>query len=114
MLGAVYGGRVAAEQSVREFQEWNDIEKEDSPEDSADEYEAPVSRGFHEHLGEILVEGMGIVRSEKGLQHALTLVGDMEENAENKRELARLRLAENMIVAALRRTESLGAHYRED
>ena len=114
MLGAVYGGRVAAEQSVREFQEWNDIEKEDSPEDSADEYEAPVSRGFHERLGEILVEGMGIVRSEKGLQHALTLVGDMEENAENKRELARLRLAENMIVAALRRTESLGAHYRED
>ena len=87
---------------------------------------------FHRRLGEILDEGCGVSRSEAGLRAALEQVrqlgadfwADVRVGGRGDRlnqELERagrvadfLELAELMVVDALDRTESCGAHFREE
>ena len=87
---------------------------------------------FHRRLGEILYSGCGVSRSEAGLRRALEEVGALREEfwadvtvvggpARLNQELEKalrvadfLELAEVMILDALDRRESAGAHFREE
>ncbi|MCG6567023.1 fumarate reductase/succinate dehydrogenase flavoprotein subunit [Tessaracoccus sp. ZS01] len=87
---------------------------------------------FHRRLGEILYRGCGVSRSEQGLRAALDEVRALREEfwrdvrvagpADRlNQELERaarvadfLELAELMVLDALDRTESCGAHFREE
>ncbi len=87
---------------------------------------------FHRRLGEILHDGCGVSRSEEGLRAALEQVralgaefwadvkvagpGDrLNQELERAGRVADfLELAELMVLDALDRTESCGAHFREE
>ncbi len=87
---------------------------------------------FHRRLGDILYEGCGVSRSEAGLTAALDQVRSLADEMRRdlrvvgpanrlNQELERahrvadfLELAELMVVDALDRTESCGAHFREE
>ena len=87
---------------------------------------------FHRRLGEVLYAGCGVSRSETGLLHALEEVRALREEfwadvtvvggqARLNQELEKalrvadfLELAEVMILDALDRRESAGAHFREE
>lgn len=87
---------------------------------------------FHRRLGEILYAGCGVSRSEAGLNQALQEVWDLRvefwskvrvggSGAQLNQELERawrvadfLELAELMVLDALDREESCGAHFREE
>ena len=108
MLGALYGGRRAAETLLQG-------ELPDAGERPVKENEPlglPASPVFIRQVSEILLAGMGIVRSEAGLRDALARLERVD--AHDLREENRLRLAEAMLKSALERRESRGAHYRED
>lgn len=87
---------------------------------------------FHRRLGEILYAGCGVSRSEASLRKAVEEVWDLRvefwadvrvggSGAQLNQELERawrvadfLELAELMVIDALDRTESCGAHFREE
>ncbi|WP_314168494.1 fumarate reductase/succinate dehydrogenase flavoprotein subunit [uncultured Actinomyces sp.] len=87
---------------------------------------------FHRRLGEVLYAGCGVSRSEAGLLHALEEVRALREEfwadvtvvggqARLNQELEKalrvadfLELAEVMVLDALDRRESAGAHFREE
>ncbi len=114
MLGALYGGRKAAQTALSERDgAYDDKEPVFSADDDKRLQEAsPV---FIEKLSEILLGAMGIVRSERGIKKALSALDELSaERGYNRRELDRLALAKAMLLSALERRESRGAHYRED
>ena len=87
---------------------------------------------FHKRLGRIMWDHCGMTRNEEGLKKALAMVRELEEefwkdvnipetNEEVNQELEKagrvadyFELAELMITDALHRTESCGAHFREE
>jgi succinate dehydrogenase / fumarate reductase flavoprotein subunit len=87
---------------------------------------------FHKRLGKIMWDHVGMARNEKGLQEALSLVHDLEDEFwrdlnipgkadELNMELEKagrvadfFELAELLITDALNRKESCGAHFREE
>ena len=109
MLGALYGGRRAAETILHEaLLPDADI----YPVTEAEPYAQPASPAFISEVCEILLSGLGIVRNEQYLTNALKRLVSVIAN--NPREKSRLHLAEAMLKSALERRESRGAHYRED
>lgn len=87
---------------------------------------------FHKRMGRIMWDYCGMTRNEEGLKKALQMVRELEEefwkdvnvpdtNEELNQELEKagrvadyFELAELMIVDALHRKESCGAHFREE
>lgn len=67
-------------------------------------------------LRDVMWRCMGVVRCGSGLAEGLEIVARLREAAPAAAFLdqARLLLAEHMLLAALRRTASCGAHYRSD
>ena len=63
-------------------------------------------------ISEILFTGLGIVRNAETLTNALNTLSELKP--QNFSEQNRLKLAEAMLLSALERKESRGAHYRED
>ncbi|MBQ7186524.1 MAG: FAD-binding protein [Ruminococcus sp.] len=111
MLGAVVGGRTAAETAAGEYSPAEDSE----PVFKAIEGEplaAPARDAFSESLAEILSGGLGIIRNEQELDKAIAAAGKLK--AVNAREKGRLALGLAMLMSAKERRESRGAHYRED
>ena len=68
---------------------------------------------FKNRLREVMWNKVGIIRDEKGLKEALKFV---EESIPNVGRITKLRFltAREIIIQALNRKESLGAHYRID
>ncbi|MBE5970478.1 MAG: FAD-binding protein [Lachnospiraceae bacterium] len=111
MLGAIYGGKVAAESAARfaaglshKKSEWVEVNKE----------EPLYDYGISKEAATVLRQALGIFRDEAGLKGALEKIDLMEKNEKDEREKSRLVLAKAMLMAALERKESRGAHTRVD
>ena len=123
LLGAIYGGRKAAEtvialthnegksdktnESATIQEITTDVEKYKTEFENAKE-------SFIIEVRDILFKAMGIVRNEKMLSEGLATLDKLSERNLNERETDRLRLAKALILSALYRKESRGANYRED
>ncbi|MBR2276220.1 MAG: FAD-binding protein [Lachnospiraceae bacterium] len=134
LLGAIYGGRRAAETILKDE---GRIGSEDSKSQAGDpliesqsiqDYTATEVKAkerdesdgisgvsqFDTDLCQILLSGLGIVRTEEGLLTALDNLKELSSKALAEREKNRVHLAEAMLRSALWRKESRGAHYRTD
>lgn len=128
LLGAVYGGRKAAE-SIIEGMASNGQEdvidgmalsgSEDVMEGVAtktieNDTEGNVWKAysFINKERDILLQGMGIVRNETDMNNALESLRGLEATSDTEKN--RLMLGEAMLMSALFRKESRGAHFRED
>ena len=124
LLGAIYGGRRAAQTAIEELalmgKEETDMhtaepEPKQLPDDAADPLAAEADPALILQLREILLSGMGIVREEESMQKALDQVLSLQKQTGRcLRDRNRLTLAEAMLRSALSRQESRGAHYRSD
>jgi succinate dehydrogenase / fumarate reductase flavoprotein subunit len=118
LLGAIYGGITAAN-SLRS--DWNnvflniDFEKNGfGIEDLADDRSVPSPALIYK-ISDILYDAMGIVRNENDMNRALSQIEELiQENHGNEANLRRLNLAKMMLLSAIERKESRGAHYRSD
>ena len=108
MLGAVFGGRTAAEDILCDGDQAADF---NGAGDSGSVTENEPSDAVKLELGEILYSGLGIVRSAEGLCNALDRLDELEER---RGTFPRTRLARAMLLSAMERKESRGVHYRED
>lgn len=123
LLGAIYGGRKAAEtiialthnegksdknnESATMQEITTDVEKYKTEFENAKE-------SFIIEVRDILFKAMGIVRNEKMLSEGMTALDKLSNRDLNEREKDRLRLAKALILSAIYRKESRGANYRED
>lgn len=108
MLGAIYGGMTAAKSAVP-FAYGSDevIEVE-----GGDPLDTEVPAGFAKRVGSILADGLGIVRSGDRIKAA---IGRLDEiRCEDAVQKIRKEFARAMLLSALGRMESRGAHFRED
>ena len=107
-LGAIYGGRVAAQSAAAETGGTFPVVPYEgcSP-------EKPVSAQHSFQLRDILRDGLGILRDEGGLRKAVEKIEAMPVSA-NTMEEKRKSFALAMLLSALERRESRGAHNRTD
>ena len=105
LLGAIYGGKTAAENI-------EDVEVKITKEILKDCDEC--SPLFNEKIATILSEGLGIIRNEEGILKALDKCESLEKEELNKAEQNKLTFAKAMLKSALNRKESRGGHYRDD
>ena len=108
MLAAIYGGRVAAESLIKDSPVSAEVESGLSRPEA---YE--VRNDFAYNLSEILKEGLGIIRSGDVMEEAVRKLRRLREDS-NPKELKKIQLAEAMLLSALERKESRGAHIRKD
>ena len=119
LLGAVYGGKRAAEALARQSGETPAYHTQlDTV--AGDASDAVLSA----EIGAILRKSLGIVREEAGIEEGLRELDklrkrigrDRGRDADRivQRGRERLRLAEAMLCSAKARRESRGAHYRRD
>ena len=107
-LGAIYGGRVAAETAAAEM-------PGDFPVEPSEKliFEEPVSALHTHQLRDILREGLGILRNEDEIRQAITHIDEMPVSS-NSMEEKRKTFANAILLSALNRRESRGAHTRTD
>jgi succinate dehydrogenase / fumarate reductase flavoprotein subunit len=116
LLGAIYGGSVAAESVYADRVENSAGSGEEDRVFKVEENEiSPASPALIQELSDILYRALGIVRNETEMQNARKEVEKLEEeNSGNVAAIRRLRLAKMMLICAIYRKESRGAHYRSD
>ena len=109
MLAAIYGGKIAARNiradvagSVEKLGRLSDEEREN----------LTVSPRFSLSLRDALLSGLGMVRSEADLKRSLSAVDALEPRT--AAECGCLTLGRAMLLSALARKESRGAHCRAD
>lgn len=105
LLGAIYGGRVIG----------NSIE--DDANEDIKEIENDYIRiddSYSEKIKEILVSGLGIIRNKENIETSLKDIESLLNSKLGDSEYAKAVLAKAMLMSALNRKESRGAHYRED
>lgn len=131
LLGALYGGRVAAQSIAKQGSAARDTEKQGiaardiaaqgsaDPEKSLPADSSDFSAAGAEELARILSKGLGIVRDEAGINEALGELAAFGQKLQQsgkrtEAEKRRLKLAEAMLLCARERKESRGAHTRAD
>ena len=103
LLGAIYGGMIAAQTACEE------VKNQDLPEwekETADYNEPVLKKAEKKQINEIMLSAMGVVRKEETLKNGLAQL----QKIEGKVSL----LGQAVIKSALERKESRGAHWRED
>ena len=110
MLGAIYGGRVAADSAAAEVTETRT--EEIGPIAEEERAELAVSPQLANRLRDALCSGLGIVRNEAGMTRALETVDALTPKTAAERE--RTALGKAMLLSALLRRESRGAHCRAE
>ena len=109
LLGAVYGGKVAAMTAMKE------CVKQEAPQDlECSQNYSEVSLPFRDSVSEILGNRLKILRSENDLNQALAELDSLQNKASNAAETRLLKLAKATVNCALFRKESRGAHRRTD
>lgn len=129
LLGAVYGGRVAAGTVVRELREGelqSGERKGVHQESDVEDREMAITdvstislqeQKIETEMAQALLDGLSVLRTKEGLDLALSTIRQLVQQNENlySDELsARLFLAEAFLQSALARKESRGAHTRLD
>ena len=107
LLGALYGGIVAARSAAP-------AAEDREPEKPGPLPAQPETPGFSTRLGDILFGGLGILRDETTLAHALSALDALSAETLTEGERRRLALGRAMLLSALARRESRGAHTRTD
>ena len=111
MLGAVFGGKRAAETVL--MSELSEVTMQ--PFDDDDEFSAEPTEQLIRQQRDILLSALGIVRNEEDINKALSALDKLTEIKDlNAADRARIMLGRGMLMSALERRESRGAHYRED
>ena len=105
MLGAIYGGRTAAEDILG----FKDTVQGGEPVITE---QTAASVKLVREISDILSSALGIVRSEDEISAALVRLDGLR--CGGGLDKARLSLARAMLMSALERRESRGAHFRED
>ena len=136
LLGAVYGGKKAAETAAAEYlaesrkdileetarivwleeKSRKDILEETAKEEKTGEMSKihPDEKAIEEKMEKSLIAAMGILREEKQLSKALDQIKALKRVSLTEEMEARLLLAQAMLLSALARKESRGAHTRLD
>jgi len=107
MLGAFYGGRTAA----------LDICKNPKVNASVREIVVDPEESFpalRRKACALLFDALGIIRSEASLKKAIADLDSIKTGKIGKTDSMRLEFGKAMLLSALERKESRGAHYRED
>lgn len=115
MLGAIYGGRVAAITLMSDCPDLGaeqDVSFNLSPE--AEPLSGECREGFERELCRLLLGGLGIVRDEGLIRRALEGLDELSQRDLTPREENKLALGRAMLLSAMERRESRGAHYRRD
>ncbi len=107
LLGAIYGGRVAAESVMKNHIEETDIDVQDTT-------YSEVSPLLAERISTILYRALPIMRNEADMKAAQQELNAMLTPDLNDAEKRRLHLALAMVQSAIHRKESRGAHKRID
>ena len=107
LLGAIYGGRVAAECVMKNHIEETDIDVQDTT-------YSEVSPLLAERISKILYRALPIMRNEADMKAAQQELNAMLTPDLNDAEKRRLYLALAMVQSAIHRKESRGAHKRID
>jgi len=110
MLGAVFGGMTAARSAAQNADKSAGADCSEFTE--KDGFAVTHSASFASETCRILSSGLGIVRNESGIKKALAEINALP--CANDTETARKAVAQAMLYSALGRTESRGAHFRED
>ncbi len=116
LLGALYGGHIAA------LSVYDDIKKygtevagiADDEEMGYDITESDDEKRSGKELCKTVLKGMGILRNEEGIKASLDEVKELRMKAVSKRIERKALLMEAMLLSALNRKESRGAHVRTD
>jgi len=107
MLGAIYGGKVAAKEAAKKAADTAITESKKTVCTSV-----PRNR---DRLREALLSGLGIIRCDEEMKKALLSVNALlNEDQLNEIDRARALLGKAMLLSAIERKESRGAHTRAD
>ncbi len=108
LLGAVYGGYVAAESAIHDDEVICDRDFKEADE------EKNTDRSFDHVLADILKEGMAIARSGDSIRSAVERLNALSDSELSVTEKRRVMLSRAFLLSALERDESRGAHFRTD
>lgn len=110
MLGAVFGGHTAANTAASE----TDMNNNDIKELSSFESEIMQPVGVPEEAARLLRDSLGIFRSGEVLEVAAERMQELIEGEKDALQKNRMILGRAVLLAALNRKESRGAHTRTD
>ena len=105
LLGAIYGGKVVSE-NIKD-------DNTDEITEIENDY-ISLSDSFSEKIKNILVSGLGIVRDENTINKSIKEIDELLNKDLSISEKEKCLLAKAMLLSALNRKESRGAHYRSD
>ena len=128
LLGALYGGQIAAETAAEELKQRESARESGTPAEEENSrrylhetdnkdavYGTVATPQITEQVMQILMRALGIVREARTIETAVKEL-DAVRQTENltRRDRQRIDLAEAMLRSALERKESRGAHQRRD
>lgn len=121
LLGAVYGGRKAAQCAGEEYLKQDhegynqqNLTEITEPDLKREEELSIKDLALEEKMARTLASAMGILREKSQLDDALEIISRLQKQAVSEETRARLLLARAMLLSALERKESRGAHTRLD
>lgn len=121
LLGAVYGGRKAAQCAGEEYLKQDhegynqqNLTEITEPDLKREEELSIKDLALEEKMARTLASAMGILREKSQLDDALKIISRLQKQAVSEETRARLLLARAMLLSALERKESRGAHTRLD
>jgi succinate dehydrogenase / fumarate reductase flavoprotein subunit len=114
LLGAIYGGQTAAQSLHKDLANEEYVSGEFVSQHFLEKNVSATASVVLE-VSDILYKALGIVRNETEMKSALELIEGMQEkHCGNEADIRRLKLARMMLLCAIYRKESRGAHYRSD
>lgn len=111
MLGAVFGGQVAANTAASELDPDNTGEEEGAADEG---YEIMQPVGIPKEAAELMRDSLGIFRSGEKLENAVIKLQELIDKESSVLQKRRMLLGKAVLLSALNRRESRGAHTRTD